>query len=53
MDAKLQQIVRAIDARFLSGNSVPVERAMVKRDEWETLKLQLFRDDNDRARQKA
>lgn len=31
----------AIDARFRSGNSIPVERASVPREEWESLKAAL------------
>jgi hypothetical protein len=34
MNRQLAEIIKAIDARFVSGNSVPVERAHIKRDEW-------------------
>lgn len=34
----LAEVVEAIDARFISGNSVPVERAPVKADEWAVIR---------------
>lgn len=35
------EALEAIDARFCSGNSVPVDRAIVPRQEWEALKAAL------------
>lgn len=42
-DQSTEDILREIDARFVSANSVPVERAMVKRVEWEAIKALLAR----------
>jgi hypothetical protein len=38
---ELQKIIEAIDKRFVSGNTVPVERAHVRANEWEEIKLAL------------
>ena len=38
---ELQKIIEAIDSRFVSGNTVPVERAAVRRWEWDAIKLAL------------
>lgn len=38
---ELQKVIAAIDLRFVSGNTVPVERAHVRVHEWEALKLAL------------
>lgn len=37
----LAAIIAAIDARFVSGNSIPVERAPVKADEWAAIRAAL------------
>ena len=46
-------IFDVIDRRFMSGNSVSVERVHIKSDEWTDLKYELFaaRKENERVRQ--
>lgn len=46
-------IFDVIDRRFMSGNSVCVERVHIKSDEWADLKYELFaaREENERVRQ--
>mgnify|MGYP003134042340 CR=1 FL=1 len=46
-------IFDVIDRRFMSGNSVSVERVHIKSDEWTDLKYELFaaREENERVRQ--
>lgn len=34
----LKKLIEAIDLRFVSGNTVPVERAHVRAHEWDELK---------------
>lgn len=34
----LNQIIQDIELRFKSGNSVAIERAFIKPDEWEAIK---------------
>ena len=45
-------IFDVIDRRFMSGNSVSVERVHIKSDEWTDLKYELFaaREENERLR---
>lgn len=45
-------IFDVIDRRFMSGNSVCVERVHIKSDEWTDLKYELFaaREENERLR---
>ena len=38
---ELLALVALLDARFVSGNSVPVERAHIKADEWKLLRSSL------------
>ena len=46
-------IFDVIDRRFMSGNSVCVERVHIKSDEWTDLKYEIFaaREENERVRQ--
>ena len=37
----LTDIISAINARFISGNSIPVERAPIKADEWAVIRAAL------------
>ena len=37
----LQKLVEEIELRFKSGNDVPVTRATLKKEEWESLKQHL------------
>ncbi len=41
--AELRELIGVIDERFVSGNSVPVERACVKASEWEILEAFLLK----------
>ena len=34
----VQRFIEEIDLRFQSGNSVPVDRATLKKEEWDVLK---------------
>lgn len=38
---ELQRIVDTMDARFRSGNSIPVKRAHIGPEEWEIIKKAL------------
>jgi hypothetical protein len=40
----LTEIIAAIDARFVSGNAVPVERAPIKAEEWAAIRSELAKD---------
>lgn len=33
----LEQVLAEMQARFTSGNSIAVERAMIRREEWEVI----------------
>lgn len=35
---EVSALIEAINLRFVSGNSVPVERAFIRQDEWQKLK---------------
>jgi hypothetical protein len=35
------EALEAIDKYFRSGNSIPVERATIRREEWEALKAEI------------
>lgn len=37
-DIPIQKIIEDIEARFVSGNDVPVERVMVKNYEWAVIR---------------
>lgn len=41
-----RKVLETLALRFASGNSVPVERSMITRDEWESV-LQLYHEYND------
>jgi hypothetical protein len=40
---ELQKLIEAIDLRFVSGNTVPVERVQVRANEWDAIKLALVK----------
>lgn len=42
MNTRIAQAIESIDARFRSGNAIPIDRAMVTREEWEELKATAF-----------
>lgn len=48
-DKDLELAIKAIDDYFVSGNDVPVERATIKREEWEAVKVFLAERDAQRA----
>jgi hypothetical protein len=41
VNLQITQILHAMEERFTSGNSVPVERAHIRRDEWYALVAEL------------
>lgn len=44
----LEAVIKELNLRFTSGNSVPVERATIKRDEWEIILKSLTMDSHKR-----
>lgn len=40
----VQKIIEDMEARFKSGNEVPVERAHIKREEWNLIKQALLQN---------
>ena len=44
MSYPISKIVPAIDARFVSGNAVPVTQARISKEEWEALKAVLLKE---------
>ena len=46
--SRLEVVIKELNLRFTSGNSVPVERATIKRDEWEIILKSLTTDSDKR-----
>lgn len=46
--SRLEVVIKELNLRFTSGNSVPVERATIKRDEWEIILKSLTNDSDKR-----
>ena len=38
---QIEQVLKELELRFTSSNDVPVTRAVIKREEWEVVKLAL------------
>jgi len=44
-DTKARAVINLMEDRFTSGNSIPVERAFIKRDEWDAIVSEISRLD--------